>query len=444
MARSSRNRHAQWTISSVVAMTMGITLLHYLTNTRFITYHAIYRSLYYLPIIVAALMLGVRGGVRTSLTITAVYVPYVLLFQQRVPGRLVDSLLEVLLFNGVAVVTGVLADGQRRRQQQADVLMTYINDVLTSLPVGVATVQGNDGDRTPRNPVAADLLRGLEDPQQLPVNTGYYEVSLNDRPIGVHCSPLHATDGSAIGHVFVLEDLSEHHRLAEQIHRAERVAALGQLAGGLAHEVRNPLGIVRATAQLLATKLSDRAELTTYTTVLTAETDRIERLIGELLAYANPRSPTSTAFAPAALIDDLVTACRPYAMQHDVMLEYETAPNLPLLHADREQIRQALLNLVLNAVQASARGQTVHISCSVIDRQICFRIIDRGAGIPPAIRRRIFDPFFTTRTDGAGMGLAMVARIVADHRGSVDVQNVADGGTEAAVCLPIGRGEAHE
>lgn len=427
----------RWNMVTVALALLVITLLHYLTNARFLTYHSFYRSLYYVPIMIAAVIWGRRGGLATSLATTAVYLPYVLFLAEPVPGRLVDTLLEILLFNVVALVTGSLADAQRHRQQQADMLATYINDVLNSLPVGVATVQGNDGDRTPRNPVAVTLLRDLRDPQQLPVNLGYFETELSGRLIGVHCSPLHATSGVQIGHVFVLEDLSERERLAEQARRAERLAALGQLAGGLAHEIRNPLSIVRATVQLLTTKLLNRPDLAGHTTVLTTETDRIERLIAELLTYANPRPPEVTEFRAAELINELIMACTPYADQHGVRLHAAIDPGLPLVRADREQVRQALLNLLFNAVQASEPGQVVQIDQYIEHEQMCFRIRDHGPGIPPTIRSRVFDPFVTGREDGTGMGLAMVARIAADHGGSIDVRAAPDGGTAATFCVPL-------
>lgn len=437
MVYSNQKKVSYWQVAGIILALLAITLLHYLTNARLLNYHSVYRSLYYVPIMIAGVIWGRRGGVATSLVATALYLPYVLFFAERGPGRIVDMLLEILLFNIVAIVTGALADAQRHRQEQADMLATYIHDVLISLPVGVATVRGDDGDRTPRNPMAAELLRGLADPRQLPVNLGYFETLVSGRPVGVHCSPLHATNGAAIGHVFVLEDLSEQQRLAEQARRAERLAALGQLAGGLAHEIRNPLGIVRATAQLLATKLGDRSDLAVHTTVLTTETDRIERLIAELLAYANPRALQIAEFRADDLIDELLIACMPYANQYGVWLQSEIDSMLPPMCADREQVRQALLNLLFNAVQASRPGDQVRVVCRTEHGQMCFRITDQGAGIPPPIRSRVFDPFVTAREDGTGMGLAMVARIASDHKGSIDLRDATGGGTEATFCIPL-------
>jgi two-component system sensor histidine kinase AtoS len=434
MARGAVHVYDRFTPYLVAAMLVAITLLHYLTNAHLLAYHSIYRSLYYLPIAISSVVWGLRGGLATSLVTTLLYGPYVLLWNEAVPGRRLDNLLEVLIFNVVAVLTGTLADAQRRQRQHSQALSTYIEDVLISLPVGVATVSAGDAP-SPRNPIAVELLRGLRRPDELPVGRPYYEIDLAGQPVGVHCSPLHKADGSIVGHVFVLEDLREQRRLAEQARQAERLAAQGQLASALAHEVRNPLAIVRATTQLLAPKLRNRPDVRVHVEVLTTEVDRIDRLIGELLAYASPRRPEPAALAPADLVHDLLTSFGPYAAQHDVTLHVDVAPTLPLVHADREQLRQALLNLLLNAVQFSQAGQAVRLRCFVEAERLCFGVRDHGPGIPPQVHQRIFDPFFTRRDDGTGLGLAVVARIAADHEGTIVIQDAPGGGTEALLCL---------
>lgn len=437
-ARNPRAGHIKLDrVTLFVAVSMMIvTMLHYLTGAHFLPYHSIYRSLYYFPIAVAAVTWGVRGGLLVSLIISALYLPHVWLLGETMPGGILDNLLEVVAFNFVAALSGALADAQRRHRQQAAALRTYIDDVLASLPVGVATL-GHDGVIRPRNPTGAELLHGHDERQQLPTRPGYAELSLGDRPVGVRCSVLHGANGDTVGQVIVLEDLTEQRRLQEQARQAERLVALGQLAGGLAHEVRNPLGIVRATAQLLSAKLPSELGLRRYTQVLTDEADRIERLVGELLSYANPRQPQRTMFDAATLIGELAATLAGYIEQHGVQIETAVDNMLPLVFADREQLRQALLNLLLNAVQASPSQMTVHLRCYRAVERICFEVRDYGPGIPAAIRSRIFDPFFTTRDEGVGMGLAVVARIVTDHGGTIAVADPPGGGARFTLCLPI-------
>ena len=425
--------HVRWSLPFVGATLVGITLLHYLTSAHLLPYHSIYRSLYYLPIGVAAVTWGVRGGLLASLFVTLVHLPYVFLMGNTMPGGILDNLLEVLAFNAVAALTGSLADAQRQQRQRAETLRAYIDDVLASLPVGVATTDGEQ--LMPQNPAARELLRALRDPRQLPAQWGYHEITLAERPVGLRRSSLHGADGDPVGQVLVLEDLSEQQRLHQQVRQAERLAALGRLAGGLAHEVRNPLGIVRATAQLLAAKLQDQANLRRYTDVLTHEADRIERLIGELLAYATPRVPQPAPLDAVAFAEELAGSFSPYAEQHGVQLRVSADPVRLAVCADREQLRQAVLNLLLNAVQASSPGQIVELRCAATAGHVCFGVRDHGGGIPLEIRGRIFDPFWTTRDDGTGMGLAVVARIVADHGGSVEVEDAPGGGALVTLCL---------
>lgn len=428
-----------WTLPFIMVAVGIVTLLHYLTAAHLLPYHSIYRSLYYLPIAVAAVMWGLRGGLAVSLLITALYLPHVWLLGAAMPGGVLDNALEVLNFNFVAALTGWLSDAQRRHRLQAAALRTYIDDVFASLPVGVATVSDR-GLPEPRNPAALALLKNYNQDQCLPAAPGYSELSLDGLPVGLRCSPLHGADGAPIGRVLVLEDLSEQRRLHERVRQAERQAALGRLAGGLAHEVRNPLAILRATAQLLASKLVGHPDLRRYTEVLTGEADRIDRLVGDLLAYASPRPPAPAPFDLAALITELTGALQPVAEQHRVTVDADGNTRSMNVYADREQIRQALLNLLLNALQASPAGGTVAINCCVRDEQVLVDVRDHGGGIAPEIRSRIFDPFFTTRNDGTGMGLAVVARIAADHGGAVEVDDARGGGALVTLRLPINTG----
>ena len=421
----------------VVLMIGAVTALHYLTSANWLPYHSIYRSLYYLPIGVAAVMWGLRGGLAASLFTTVVYLPHVVRMGEAMPGGIFDNVLEVLAFNAVAALTGSLADAQRHQRQRAETLRAYINDVLAGLPVGVATAD-RAGTVIAQNPAAADLLRDLGAAQLLPADPGYAELMLGSRPIGIRRSPLHAADGLAAGQVLVLEDLSEQRHLHEQIRRAEHLAALGQLAGGVAHEIRNPLAIVRAVAQLLSTKLQDRADLRQHMEVLTAEADRIDRLIGDLLAYGSSPPLQLGTLHVAPFVEQLVASLAPYAEQHGVMLQSEIDTALPPLRADQEHLRRALLNVLLNAIQASRPGQIVHIRCSAESGCLHVDVRDHGAGIPDNIRERIFDPFFTTRDDGTGMGLAVVSRIVSEHGGTIEVGDAPGGGTIVRLCLPVG------
>lgn len=432
LLRFSTTQQQHWSLIFVVGMMSIVTILHYLTNVNLLPYHSIYRSLYYLPVGVAAVVWGARAGVTVASITAILYLPHSFFLQLAIPNKALDSGLEMITLAVVAALIGTLADAERHHRHQADILRIYINDVLASLPVGVATVEGTTFKR--QNPAADTLLPTALDISDLPGTLGYHELTLDERPLAIYRSPLHGTDGHSIGHVVVIEDVSEQRRLAEQVRRAERMAALGQLAGGLAHEVRNPLGIVRATTQLLQTKLRDRPDLHDYTRIVTAESDRIDRLIGDLLQYASPRPLERRPFDIANLLSDLTTACIPLAQQHAVHLRL-TLDEPAIINADWDYLWQALLNILLNAMQASAPGQYIEVG-TASNEDIAIHIRDHGAGIAPHIREHLFDPFFTTRDDGTGMGLAVVARIVAEHQGTIDISSPAQGGTWVTLHLP--------
>jgi signal transduction histidine kinase len=426
----------RWVFVCIVAMLAGVTALHYLTSAHLLPYHTMYRSLYYLPIGVAAVTWGVRGGVATALLTTIVYIPHVIRMGATMPGGLLDNLLEVVVFNAVAFLTGSLSDAQRHQRRRAEALRAYIDDVLAGLPVGVATADLHGG-LTPQNPAAVELLQDLADAPHVPTEPGYTELMIGRRPLGVRRSTLHAADGATAGQVLVLEDLSEQRRLHEQVRRVEHLAALGQLAGGVAHEIRNPLAIVRAVSQLLATKLQDRQQVSRHLEVLASETDRIDRLIGELLEYGSSRPLHLHSVEIRPFITELITSLTPYAEQHNITIRIEPASTLPALKADGDSLRRALLNLLLNAIQASEPGQEVTLTCAYDERYVRFSVRDYGRGIPMEIRERIFDPFFTTRDDGVGMGLAVVSRIATEHGGAIETCDTPGGGTIMTLCIPI-------
>ncbi len=429
----SMTQQRRWLRIAVGGMLIGITALHYLTGIHLLPYHSIYRSLYYLPVGIAAVIWGVRGGLITGLITALVYLPHAFFLDMPMPNKVLDNSLEMITLLIVASLIGLLADAERHHRHQTDALRMYINDVLTSLPVGVATVEGTTFKH--QNPAARILVPTQEDADTLPSAIGYHELTVDNRPLAIHRSPLHGSDGTHVGQVVVLEDISEQRRLAEHVRRAERMAALGQLAGGLAHEVRNPLGIVRATAQLLHRKLRDRPDLHDHTRILTTESDRIDRLIGELLNYASPRPLDRRPVDLGCLLQDLALACTPLADAAQVTLQVVPGDSLQV-QGDWEYLWQALLNILLNAIQASSAGQSVILRATGHGEQVALTVRDHGSGIAPIHREHVFDPFFTTRNDGTGMGLAVVARIVSEHGGQVSLTSPADGGTCVTIQLP--------
>ncbi|KPL90398.1 two-component system sensor histidine kinase NtrB [Herpetosiphon geysericola] len=431
MVKVVQQRHWLW---FVLSSELIITALHYLTSAHLLPYHSIYRSLYYVPVGVAAVMWGRTFGLGLALVTALVYLPHAHWLDAHASNSLLDNTLEMATLIVVAGLLGSLAEREQQAHSRAEGLRVYIHDVLASLPVGVATIEQQQLKL--QNPTAQHLLQPTPSLAQLPQTNGYSEMQLAEGALAVRRSDLHNVEGQPIGAVLVFEDIREQQAIAERIRQAERMAALGQLAGGLAHEARNPLGIVRATSQLLGHKLAQQPQLAHYTSVINSEVDRLDRLISSLLNYAQPQALQRQPLAINQLLAEFVATCEPLAAEHGVALQLRLDPSEPWIEADRDAIWQMLLNLSLNALQASQAGQTIAIKSLVAD-QLEIHVQDQGIGIDLAIRERIFDPFFTTRDDGTGMGLALVARSVAEHGGTISLEATPTQGSLARLRLPL-------
>lgn len=250
-------------------------------------------------------------------------------------------------------------------------------------------------------------------------------------------STLAAEASVALENARLYEELKKSHDI---IRRADRLSALGTLAAGIAHEVRNPLVSIQTFFQLAPDRLHDEEFLTTFLGMTANEVKRISDLIAELLSFA--RSPTR-ALGPLNLneiAERVATLLEPEARKSKLTLSRTLSPALPLVQADGDQIKQVVINLVLNAIQATEPGGAVSVvSRSVQHRDTTFgqlEIHDTGVGIPQEQVDHIFDPFFTTKDKGTGLGLAIAHQIVAEHGGSLAVNSVEGQGTRFFLNLP--------
>ncbi len=431
----------QWAIVVfIVATILSITFIHYLTGLSRLSYHAIYRSLYYLPIAVAAVQYGQKGGMVTALVVCVLFLPRTLFYEAH-PGEFFDNVLEMPVFVLVGVMVGWLTDRERQQRQRADALRAYVDSVMQSLPVGVMTMDGNTYQPVPRNPIAVHLLQTTPKPEQLleslhHMRSDYQLIDLSDVLLGVYSSALQDGQGQMIGRVYVLEDLTEQRALETQVRRMDRLASVGQFASGIAHEIRNPLAILRATSQLLAERLRADESLASYLSVLVSESDRIDRLISELQDYARPRPPAKELLDLAEVLRGARDGVRPYARQYEVHVEVVVESGISL-HADSQQIHQLLINLLMNAIQASSSGGIVQLSGAYAhDGWVQVDVADNGCGMSPDVQERACDPFFTTRDNGTGLGLAIVMAMVQQHKGRLHFDSVVGQGTHVSMLFP--------
>ncbi|HEY4241058.1 MAG TPA: ATP-binding protein [Kofleriaceae bacterium] len=367
---------------------------------------------------------------------------------------------------GVGVLAVFFGDQLQRGEQtlattraQAADLMTLHDDIVRSLPSGLITV-GTEGAILTANQAAADILRQdagelrgrpIEDVMPgLPTGDARREdlVLGPELTIGVTTSPLRDVRERVIGRVVNFQDLTELRRLESQSRRSERLATVGQLAAGVAHEIRNPLASISGSIELLRQAPGATDEDRTLMAIVHREVQRLNVLIGDLLDYANPRAAQAVDFDLAVLVEETLRVAGADAAFSAVSLSHAVEGELRL-HADPAKLRQVLWNLLRNAADAAAAGGG-HVRVDVYadtddpasdeakQVNVVFAVADDGPGIPAEQVARIFDPFFTTKAKGTGLGLATCHAIVAEHRGHIDVQSEVGRGTKMIVSLPRG------
>lgn len=222
----------------------------------------------------------------------------------------------------------------------------------------------------------------------------------------------------------------------ESLRRAARLSATGQLAAGLAHEIRTPLASIEGAAEMLDDDLKPelRSEMTG---ILRRESRRLSRLLAGLLNYAKPQPPEFRHSDVRELLSSMIALATPSARQSNVLLRFDPPASPVALFCDGEQLTQVFLNLTMNAIQAMPSGGAVDFSIESTPTALRIRVADTGPGIPADKRDRIFDPFVTTKPDGTGLGLAVSAQIVAAHLGRITVERRTPHGSEFIVELPI-------
>ncbi|MBX5483523.1 MAG: GAF domain-containing protein, partial [Myxococcaceae bacterium] len=231
---------------------------------------------------------------------------------------------------------------------------------------------------------------------------------------------------------------------AEMVKR-ERLAALGELSAVVAHEVRNPLGVIFNAVSSLRRITSPEGDARMLLGIIAEESDRLNRIVGELLDFARPRALSLQLANLGRLVEESVDAAQAERSPGAVVrFDLQIPPDLPELPMDRHLLRQALVNVLVNAVQAMPQGGTVSVRARLEpaagEKWARLEVSDQGGGIPPELVHRVFEPFFTTKARGTGLGLALVKRIVEDHRGEVQVRTDPGRGTTFIFRLPLASG----
>jgi two-component system sensor histidine kinase PilS (NtrC family) len=360
---------------------------------------------------------------------------------------------------GVGALSFIFGDQLQRgvetlattRKAAAD-LLTLHEDIVRSLASGLITI-APDGIILTANVAAADILgqppvlAGQPIDRLMPglsalIATGLGELRradlqlAADLTVGVTVSPLRDVRNQVIGRVVNFQDLTELRRLEVQSRRSERLAMIGQLAAGIAHEIRNPLASISGSVELLRQGPSPSDDDRTLMAIVHREIQRLNVLIGDLLDYANPRPPQPVDFDLGVMVEETLQVARREQAFASIELAFSVDRPLPL-HADPAKLRQVLWNLLRNAADAAALGgRHVRVDARREPGATTLVVADDGPGIPADQLTRIFDPFFTTKAKGTGLGLATCHAIVAEHGGHIDAASQPGQGTRMTVSLP--------
>jgi signal transduction histidine kinase len=234
----------------------------------------------------------------------------------------------------------------------------------------------------------------------------------------------------------------ENYKIYETMKRKDRLAALGEMATGLAHEIRNPLGAIKGAAQYLQIEpsLEERKE---FLSIILEEVDRLNQVVSQFLDYARPFKKNISLCEINKILEKTYALVKAEGIPEQVKITLDFEENLPLIHADAEQLRQVFLNLFLNAIQAMPEGGSLVVSTALESNSdktgtyLSIKFTDTGIGIPADHIDKLFNPFFTTKKEGTGLGLAICHRIIEGHNGTIEVSSQIGKGSQFVVKLPV-------
>jgi PAS domain S-box-containing protein len=369
------------------------------------------------------------------------------------------SALGILVFTALQSYVAVSRSFERSK--------TLMRNILDSIPTGVLTTDSHAtltsfnraAERLLGLPYSAAVGRPIDDLKHVALELVAWAHSrlAGDRQtretelvlvrdgdqrvtLRVWASDLQDERGQPVGFVVLLRDVTEINRLELQLRRADKLAALGTLAAGVAHEVKNPLHALSLNLHLLSQELAapERSddEIAGYADILRAEIQRIHRIVENFLRFARPPVPETKPIDLNGTIERVLSLVAFEAVARGVVIQTQLDPTLDAIPADDAQLSQVFLNVAINALQAMQPGGTLAVRTRLDGPFVGAVFKDTGEGIRPEHLPQLFDPYFTTRPTGVGLGLAIAHRIVEGHHGTIDVESELGVGTAVTIHLP--------
>jgi len=249
------------------------------------------------------------------------------------------------------------------------------------------------------------------------------------------------TSGEKVGHAIILRDITESRRSEQQTIESERLNALTLLAAGVAHEIGNPLNSLNIHLQLIEREArnldgSKRAELQESVEVARAEINRLDSIISQFLRAIRPTRPQLRPENINSIVEEAVRFFALEIKDRDIVVEQELRSDLPMLHLDRDQMKQAFYNVIKNSFEAMKRRGILHIRTDMDESHVLIRFTDTGGGISAENLSHVFEPYFTTKPSGTGLGLLIVRRIVREHGGELSMESSEGKGLTLTIRLP--------
>jgi two-component system sensor histidine kinase HydH len=290
-----------------------------------------------------------------------------------------------------------------------------------------------------------DSPLGEFDPQKTVLDSS---IDVTDRdgnlvPLKISSSQMRDHAGEVIGTVLILRDMREIRKMERKLERSRRLAALGQMATAVAHEIRNPLGTLRGFAQYCRSQAEENSENHQYAELMMSEVDRLNQTISGMLQFSRQREPDMTEVDMKELLEKTATLMAPDFISHNISMHLDVEEDVRI-EADPDMLLQVLLNLIGNSIHATPEGGKITVSVKRSGETVRIEVKDTGRGMTESERDKMFNPFFTTRKKGTGLGLAVSHQIVEQHDGHFETESSPGKGTTITVVLPLSQyGNGH-
>ncbi len=369
----------------------------------------------------------------------------------------------ILLLVGFAGIFFLfLAQAYRSARSSLTRIKAFSDNVVENMPIGLLFIDA-DGKIVSFNQTAETLLKlsssdvlGRHSDEVLPSQLEGLASQPNETmqiiekeidcplkggmviPLDIIISSLKADDGALLGNLVLFRDLTELQELKGEVERSRRLASLGQLAAGIAHEIRNPLSSIKGFATYFKERYREVPEDQETADIMIQEVERLNRVIGQLLEFARPVSIERKSIDVLELVRQSLKLVEGDTLQKGIRIEMEVIPSERKVDLDPDKMKQVLLNLYLNALEAMERNGTLTVD--IRDEKsgyVDIIISDTGAGIKKEDLAHVFDPYFTTKPSGTGLGLAIVHKIIESHGGEIRVESREGKGTRVVISLPV-------